>query len=94
MARHGRIQTSENRKNIVNFGDKLDTVIEKLKTVCPSEWQFVLDYIDSEATPPSGIFSPNYGDSHITREMFRRQGKAELFYRLAQLKKLEDKRGE
>lgn len=94
MARHGRLQTFENKKKVIGFGEKLDTAIEKLKSICPEEWQFVLDYIDSEATPPSGIFSHVYGDSHIVREMFKRQGKAEIFYRLARIKQQEEKRGD
>jgi hypothetical protein len=32
------------------FDALLDRAIEKVKTAHPSEWQFILDYIDSQAT--------------------------------------------
>jgi hypothetical protein len=32
------------------FDASLDRAIEKVKTTYPSEWQFILDYIDSQAT--------------------------------------------
>jgi hypothetical protein len=32
------------------FDASLDRAIEKVKTTYPSEWQLILDYIDSQAT--------------------------------------------
>jgi hypothetical protein len=90
MARHGK-QVRYHRKEDDNLYDvKLNDCITYIENKCPEQWNFILAYVDAESTIPKNRFNKMVTDNQLAREAFYRQGKADVFARLARLKEQED----
>ncbi|NQY78962.1 MAG: hypothetical protein HRT47_01470 [Candidatus Caenarcaniphilales bacterium] len=68
-----------------NFDKSLNEAIEKIENALPTDWAFVLSYIDSEATIPARFFSTSISSEALAKEAHKRKGKAEIFFRLARV---------
>jgi hypothetical protein len=70
----------------------LNKAIDDIKYSNPTQWTTILNYIDSCATMPHfAVNSLTITDNSIARVAAHRQGSADIYYRLAQLK---EKKGE
>lgn len=90
MVRHGRIRTLANQGRIANYDEILNHHIKVLEDSAPESWSFILNYIDCEASLPNRYLSSSYTSEHQAKEMYRSHGKAQIFYRLARLKEVEE----
>ena len=89
MTRHGRIRTLANQSKITSYDELLNHHIKVVEDTVPESWNFILNYIDCEASLPTRYLNQTYTSEHQAKEMFRSYGKAQIFYRLARLKEVD-----
>ena len=83
--RHGRERTAYSLENDPDTEQLLDFAIQEIKTMCPTQWEMIINYIDSCATMPPKICNNMYNDNYIARVAAEKQGAAAIFSRLTHL---------
>lgn len=82
--RHGRLGKTEYVKKESNYDIKLNDAINDLRSQMPKQWEIILDYIDTQATM---LKTDGLTSEEIIRLVERKQGAAEIFYRLSRVLK-------